>query len=35
MSHDIELDYIIEFTGRSTDEIMLNYLNAADMCKSG
>ena len=32
ISHDMGLDDIVEFTGRVSDEMMLDYLNTADVC---
>ena len=31
-SHDMGLDDIVEFTGRVSDEVLLDYLNTADVC---
>lgn len=31
-SHDMGLDDILEFTGRVSDEVLLDYLNTADVC---
>ena len=30
--HDMGLDDIVEFTGRVSDEVLLDYLNTADVC---
>ena len=30
--HDMGLDNIVEFTGRVSDEVLLDYLNTADVC---
>ena len=32
LSHDMGLDDIVEFTGRVSDEKLLDYLNTADVC---
>lgn len=31
-SHDLGLDDCVEFTGRVSDEVLLDYLNTADVC---
>ena len=31
-SHEMGLDDILEFTGRVSDEVLLDYLNTADVC---
>lgn len=32
LSHDMGLDDIVTFTGRAPDDVMLDYLNTADVC---
>lgn len=32
LSHEMELDDIVEFTGRVSDEKLLDYLNTSDVC---
>ncbi len=32
LSHLMDLDDCVEFTGRVSDEVLLNYLNTADVC---
>ena len=31
-AHEMELDDCVEFTGRAPDDVMLRYLNTADVC---